>query len=431
MAKLFDKDNMDFTIILSIVVIFICIVVLAVFLSNFKFEQAIEGTVAVVLNEGDLAINYIDGNEIEINDTKEHSYGISINNQSNNKIFYSIYFTDSNFKNATIKIKDYDGNVINEITENITGKKLINLYSIEPGQTVRYTIDIQAKNRAKFRGTLKVSNDSLSTETFADLILYNNELSSPVTRIGVDASTTDEGLISTIDNKGTTYYFRGNIDYNYVKIGELLFRIVRINGDNSVRLVLDSVLENQIPYNTNKLEDDSPVSTLATLQKASITTYLNNWLDSNLANMKAYISNGDFCTDTNFKNVQNNISYSSAFERIYNDKTPDLYCNGNIYSGPIGLLSADEVLMAGGVVGVSNSQYYLYNKSIPGNYVTSSSYFINSSNNIAMINVMSNGSLGDGVLITNQTYIRPVINISENAKVKGSGTIEDPYIIVS
>jgi len=346
-------------------------------------------------------------------------------------IFYSIYFTDSNFKNATIKIKDYDGNVINEITENITGKKLINLYSIEPGQTVRYTIDIQAKNRAKFRGTLKVSNDSLSTETFADLILYNNELSSPVTRIGVDASTTDEGLISTIDNKGTTYYFRGNIDYNYVKIGELLFRIVRINGDNSVRLVLDSVLENQIPYNTNKLEDDSPVSTLATLQNASITTYLNNWLDSNLANMKAYISNGDFCTDTNFKNVQNNISYSSSFERIYNDKTPDLYCNGNIYSGPIGLLSADEVLMAGGVVGVSNSQYYLYNKSIPGNYVTSSSYFINSSNNIAMINVMSNGSLGDGVLITNQTYIRPVINISENAKVKGSGTIEDPYIIVS
>ena len=56
---------------------------------------------------------------------------------------------------------------------------------------------------------------------------------------------------------------------------------------------------------------------------------------------------------------------------------------------------------------------------------------MNSQNGITMINVMSNGALGDGMLITNESYIRPVINIGTNAKIKGKGTVDNPYIIVS
>lgn len=431
MARLFDKDNKDSMIILSIVVLFVVSVSLAIFLSNVKLENAVEGTIAIVLNEGPLVINYTDGNEIEINDSKEHTYGITLSNTSESRLFYSVKISNSNVKNANIKIKNSEGQVVNEVTENITNQKLINLYSLDAGATIRYSITIQNKNRARSTFTLKVENDSLSTETFSDLILFHNNVNVPKTRLGVEAATTDEGLLTTIDNRGTSYYFRGNINYNYVKLGEYLFRIVRINGDNSVRLVLDTVLTDPLPYNTNSLAENAEVTSLAVLGNASIKTYLEEWVTKNLTSIKNYLSVSDFCTDINFNSVVSNIRYSSAYERIYNDAAPDLFCSSSIYQGTAGLLSADEVVLAGGIVGVSNDKYYLYNKDIPGNYVTSSTYFINTSDNIAMINIMSNGALGDGILITNQSYIRPVININESAKVKGTGTIEDPYIIVS
>ena len=48
-----------------------------------------------------------------------------------------------------------------------------------------------------------------------------------------------------------------------------------------------------------------------------------------------------------------------------------------------------------------------------------------------MFNIMSNGAIGDGILVNNLSYVRPVLNISNEAKVKGEGTISNPYIIVS
>ena len=47
------------------------------------------------------------------------------------------------------------------------------------------------------------------------------------------------------------------------------------------------------------------------------------------------------------------------------------------------------------------------------------------------MNVMSNGAIGDGILVTYASYLRPVINISVSANIKGEGTIDNPYIIVS
>ena len=48
-----------------------------------------------------------------------------------------------------------------------------------------------------------------------------------------------------------------------------------------------------------------------------------------------------------------------------------------------------------------------------------------------MMNVLNDGSLGEGILITSPSYLRPVLNISVNAKLKGEGTKDNPYIIVS
>lgn len=430
MARVFGIDNKYQLIMIIILSFFVVIVALAILLSNIEFEDKVEGTIAKVVNEGDLVVNYIDGDKIDFNDKKEHSYSISITNTSSVKLYYSIYFIEVNNSKVKVRIEDKDGKVLNEL-DNLANNKLINLESLAGGETVRYLIVFDNEKKINFEGTLKVDNDSLSSESFADLILLNNNVVAPKTRVGSEVATSNEGLISMEDNKGTSYYFRGNVDNNYVMIGDLTFRIVRINGDGTIRIVLNNVLDEARPYNTNSLANLASVSTLALLSSSSLISYLNSWYDENFREYSSFLTVGDYCTDTTFNNNISGITYSSVYERIFEDKAPNLFCSGNIYSGKVGLLSVDEVVLAGAAENIPNTSYYLYNKDIPGNYVTSSSYFINVSNNVAMINVMSNGALGDGVLVTNNSYIRPVIQVSVSAKVKGSGTIDDPYVIVS
>lgn len=428
--KILESDNKYKFIMILLIVIFVVIVFSAIILSNIDFDKD-TGTIATILNEGDLVVNYVDGDQISFYDSKEHTYGISITNTSASKIYYSIYFLDANIDDINVKIKDKNGNIISEFKENILDKKLINLYSIEGESTQRYTVVIKSNTKIKFKGTLKVINESMTTETFSDLILLNNNVGIQKSRIGSEIATKNEGLISSIDNKGTTYYFRGNIENNYVKINEFIFRIVRINGDSTVRLVLNDVLPNQYAYNTNTISEGGDVSSLTLLGSSTVLNELNTWFDSNFSNYSEYFSVGDYCTDSSFVFELNGIKYSTTYERIMNDEAPDLYCSGNVYNGKVGLLNVDEVVFAGASGRIPNTSYYLYNKDIPGNYLTSSTYFVNTSNNVAMMNIMSNGAIGDGILINTPSYLRPVVNISVNAKIKGSGTLNDPYIIVS
>lgn len=431
MTRFLDGDNKYRLILVLLISFFVVIIALIILFSKIEFTDKVEGTVATVLNEGELIINYVDGDQISFNDSDKHTYGITITNSSYDNIYYSIYFSDSNVDDVKVQIEDKDGNVLNTLKKNITENKLLNLYSVEGGETVRYTVVIDSDVKINFKATLKVENDSMNTEMFADLIILKNEVGVSKTRIGAEVALENEGLLSTIDNKGTTYYFRGNVNNNYVRLGDLLFRIVRINGDSSVRLILDGVIKEQYAYNTNELASDASPSSLALFSNSSVLNYLNSWLNTNLSAYSKYLVNGYFCTDTSFNMNINGIFYSNTYERIFNDAAPDLYCSGNVYSGKVGLISVDEVVFAGAAGNKPNTSYYLYNKNIPGNYLTSSSYFINIANNVAMMNIMSNGAIGDGILITNQSYIRPVINISTDANVKGDGTLENPYIIVS
>ena len=253
MARILDIDVKYKIVILTLIIIFFLIVAAALVGSKIKDFFSDEGPVAIVSNEGDLIINYVDGQDINFIDNKTHEYKVTITNTSVDRVYYSLYLNDVNTNNIKVKIKDYSGNVIDEVTTKSNTVKLLNLFTIEGEDTVRFTIEIANNTIINFKGTIKVENESLSTNSFDDLILLNNTINSPQTRIGNEIATLNEGLISSSDNKGTTYYFRGNIDNNYVRLGDLLFRIVRINGDGSVRLVLNDVLENEYPYNTNTL----------------------------------------------------------------------------------------------------------------------------------------------------------------------------------
>ena len=53
----------------------------------------------------------------------------------------------------------------------------------------------------------------------------------------VVSNLSDKGLYKTVDDYGDTYYYRGKVDNNYVSFAGYVWRIVRINGDGSIRLI--------------------------------------------------------------------------------------------------------------------------------------------------------------------------------------------------
>ena len=101
--------------------------------------------------------------------------------------------------------------------------------------------------------------------------------------------------------------------------------------------------------------------------------------------------------------------------------------NGNgalTYS--VGLLSTDEIVLAGGW-NASNSGYYLYS----GQYWWASSPGGFGGSGAIVRSVYSSGSANDAYLVADSRGVRPVFNLKAEVLVQGSGTATDPYRISS
>ena len=94
-------------------------------------------------------------------------------------------------------------------------------------------------------------------KALTELILGKNNanVTTPLTTPGLEVSPADEAVLaSTADDYGTSYYYRGAVENNYVEYANMCWRIVRITGDGSIKLVL---------YYHNELSDtnNTPAST--------------------------------------------------------------------------------------------------------------------------------------------------------------------------
>ena len=86
-------------------------------------------------------------------------------------------------------------------------------------------------------GTLKIQNDV----DYLYKVIDAPEVSDASINIKLRRITNvPESVISTIqDEYGTSYYYRGAVKNNYVNFNEMCWRIVRIEGDGSVKLLLE------------------------------------------------------------------------------------------------------------------------------------------------------------------------------------------------
>ena len=287
------------------------------------------------------------------------------------------------------------------------------------------------------------------------------------------AESTNGYLCSAPDNYGTSYYYRGNVTNNYVKFGDYYWRIIRINGDGSIRMIYDgtsahangeSSTDRQVgtsdynaSYNDNAyvgymygtVGSTTYDATHANTNDSTIKAYLDSWYKTNIEDksLSSYISDTLFCNDRSFGSsnsgtgIGTSVTYyrwyggpwSSTSSRQYprftcsqqNDRftvDDEITGNGDL-SYPIGLVTTDEVVLAGGY-NTSNSGYYLY---------TGNTYWTMSPNYFAgaayVRYVISDGRADYGNNVYSSSGVRPTLNLIPDSLKVGSGTADDPFMI--
>ena len=327
--------------------------------------------------------------------------------------------------------------------------------------------------------------------TLAEAILANNEVKTPITAPGKEVSTASEALLaSTPDDYGTSYYFRGAVKNNYVEFANKCWRIVRVGGDGSVKLILhnDNTAKAANPcnsannsttaafarysgetyksaYNTN-YNDNAYVGfkygtvgagdyalTHANTNKSTILTNLEAWYEkNNLKNYEKVIADTVWCndktnvTDTtfnpyNYSNVNGlgyakNVTYYGATQRLVGTSGsaggtgPSLKCNGELskINSKVGLITADELALAGYAYGLQNSTTYLQENATDTYWWSLSPYFFYGAGASVWYVIGSNGYFGGNYVFL--TYgVRPSISLKSTTNVTGNGTSDSPFII--
>lgn len=279
-------------------------------------------------------------------------------------------------------------------------------------------------------------------------------------------------LCKAKDAYGDLYYYRGNVTNNYVLFAGFYWRIIRINGDGTVRVIYDGTsahangeesVDRQIgtsAFNSN--EDDNAyvgymygktgastyAETHANTNNSTIKTYLDTWYENNIKGTanEQYIADNIFCND---RSLASNSTGTGAGKSItsyrwYNragtmqnskmmltcPQKNDAFTVNDTTKGngaltySIGLLTADEVALAGGWSS-SNYNYYLY---------SGQNYWLASPSNIGGFyrfsafecSVDSTGNLFN-YAVYNSVGARPVLNLSSEILKNGNGTASDPY----
>ena len=327
--------------------------------------------------------------------------------------------------------------------------------------------------------------------TFAETILANNEVKAPITTPGAAMSTADEALLASAeDDYGTSYYFRGAVKNNYVQFANKCWRIVRVGGDGSVKLILhnDNATGVANPcdaannsasaafarysdttytsaFNTN-YNDNAYVgfmygtpgsgtyqATHANTNNSTILTNLEAWYTNNLKTYESVIDDTVWCndktnvTDTSYNpssyggnatglGYAKNVTYYGATKRLVGTSGsagctgPSLKCNGELskINSKVGLITADELAYAGYVYKQNNTTTYLQENATDTYWWSLSPYSFDGGDARVWRVRGGNGDFGN-YYVSGAIGVRPSISLKSTTNVTGEGTSSTPYII--
>ena len=362
----------------------------------------------------------------------------------------------------------------------VTADTYANSYSSLVG---KYFVSSSASsNGSSTAGTMK------TTTNLSSVYYVVSATSSSYTykQITSNKNTTEALLASTEDDYGTSYYFRGAVKNNYVQFANKCWRIVRINGDGSVKLVLhnDNTSNASSPcassnnsttaafarysgssytsvFNSN-YNDNAYIgfmygatgardyaSTHANTNKSDILKNLETWYTNNLTSYESKLADTIWCNDKS--TVSGGLGYGTnttnygAYNRLASTKQPTLKCpndnnggklskftvddtkngNGNL-TYKIGLLTADEIAFAGSIAYTYNRSTYLQENTGTTWWWSLSPFDFSGSR--AFVWVVYSGNLSNGH-VNGSNGLRPVISLISSTNVTGDGTSENPYVV--
>ena len=352
------------------------------------------------------------------------------------------------------------------------------------------TTSQNANQGATFSAHVEITSAKAPTvSNLAETILAKNKVQTPLTTPGTAVSTADEALLASAeDDYGTSYYFRGAVTNNYVEFANKCWRIVRISGDGSVKLILHndnptgvanpcdaannsasaafarySGTTYKSKFNLNvddnayvgfmygKAGASDYVSTHANTNKSTILKNLETWYKNNLTTYEKVIDDTVWCndkenvTDTTYDpwritpngyGYAKNVTYYGATQRLLSTSSsaggtgPSLKCNGELskINSKIGLITADELAFAGYALGKNSYTTYLQENATDTEWWSlSPGYFGGSYAGVLLVGG-SAGSFSNYSLYFG-SGVRPSISLKSTTNVTGNGTSEDPYVV--
>ncbi len=216
---------------------------------------------------------------------------------------------------------------------------------------------------------------------FIKLYLENNKKE----EVKVLADNIKDNNEENLKNINGDYYFKGQEVNNYIKYSNILFRIIKINKDNTITLI-----------------SDKPITSLA---KGNNTDYINNWLNNQDKDNTGIL-------ETNLNNTNKYLTYTNACNDQI-DNTKNITCKSTLKDTLITLPSLYDYINTGDTNSFMNNETYYY--------------LLNTNKDNKTWYINENG----GVTTSDNTDIlgvKPVITLkSTNKLINGDGTKDNPY----
>ncbi len=219
-----------------------------------------------------------------------------------------------------------------------------------------------------------------------------------------------------------------NVYYVYYVGSDLAYYITLTDGKK-----VDDALDEMLDNNTNN---------------SKIKEYIDNWYSTNMTSYTNKLEDTVWCNDRSIyskggwdSNGGDTTSYLyfSAHKRAWMKlRNPSLTCSRNIdkfttntnngngnLTYPVGLLTADEIMLAGGNGEDSNNSYYLY---------TENAYWVGSPYDFIFETMNEFYVRSDGKLVgydAKTIYgVRPCISLASGTEISsGNGTVNSPYVV--
>ncbi len=194
---------------------------------------------------------------------------------------------------------------------------------------------------------------------------------------------------------------------------------------------------------------DEMLTSSSNTNNSTIKTAIDNWYNTNMTSYTSELEDTPWCNDRSIYTLggwdPNGGSttvhlYFGGYGRTNSTYSPSLSCNKNdaftkddVVTGngkltyPVGLLTSDEIMLAGGKYGANNSTYYLYTNQhywsgTPNifNYLTHFAY---------ALFVPSGGSLSSNAVDTS-FGVRPAVSLKPGIRfASGDGMAGTPYVV--